>query len=251
MARPLTSIQLYTLRDHLENDLASTVAKIATIGFRAVEPYNFAVRAHELAEALTAHGLVAPSGHAPLLSSDRDEIFRAARVLGITTIIDPHVPEERWASEELIRQTAAELNAAAATGREWGIRVGYHNHWWEVATRIGDRTALEVLTDYLEPDVVLEVDTYWAAVAGADVPALLERLGSRVTLIHVKDGPATREPKDQVAVGSGVLDIEAIVRAAQHLEARVVELDATRGDMFEAVAQSFAYLQSLEQETAR
>ena len=40
------------------------------------------------------------------------------------------------------------------------------------------RPALEVLAGSLDAGVLLEVDTYWAAVGGQDVPALLGRLGT-------------------------------------------------------------------------
>jgi sugar phosphate isomerase/epimerase len=60
-----------------------------------------------------------------------------------------------------------------------------------------------VLADCLAPEVVLEVDTYWAYAGGADVPALLRRLGDRVVALHVKDGDGSLEVERQVAVGSG------------------------------------------------
>jgi hypothetical protein len=59
--------------------------------------------------------------------------------------------------------------------------------------------------------------------------------------LHVKDGPGTPETKDQVAVGSGSLPIREIVEAAPDA-LRVIELDDSRGDRFQAVADSFAYL---------
>ena len=62
------------------------------------------------------------------------------------------------------------------------------------------RHALEVFADQLDPDVMLEVDTYWAYAGGADVPALLGRLGDRVVALHVKDGDGTLNTKAQTAV---------------------------------------------------
>ncbi|MFC4222705.1 sugar phosphate isomerase/epimerase family protein [Lysinibacter cavernae] len=245
MVQPVTSLQLYTLREALEHDLAATIARVAEIGFTAVEPYRFVDRADEFAAALTQHSLNAPSGHAPLLSENQNDIFEAAAKLGIGTVIDPFVPEEQWTTRSGIEQIAAGLNAAAAVGATHGISVGYHNHWWEVETIVDDRRSIEVLTDFLDPSVVLEIDTYWAQVAGADVPQLLRDLGSRVTFIHIKDGPATREPKDQVALGQGVLPLHEILAAAGSLTAQVVELDDTRGDMFTAVADSYAYLNQI------
>ncbi len=239
-----TSLQLYTLRAELEQDLHEAIDRVASIGFQAVEPYNFAENVDALAESLERNGLSAPSGHAPFLSQDREPIFRAAQKLGMHTVIDPFVPAERWTTAHDIAATAAELNSAAAEARNYGLTVGYHNHWWEVETIVDGRRAIEILADHLDEDVVLEIDTYWAQVAGADVPQLLEALGSRVAFIHVKDGPGTQDPSDQVAVGQGSLDIESILAAAPHLRARVVELDDTRGDMFTAVEDSFQYLQT-------
>ena len=77
------SIQLYTLRNALQEDLPGTIRKVAEIGFAQVEPYNFVATAQELGAALQANGLSAPSGHAPLLRQDQDQIFAAAKELGI------------------------------------------------------------------------------------------------------------------------------------------------------------------------
>jgi sugar phosphate isomerase/epimerase len=90
--------------------------------------------------------------------------------------------------------------------------------------------------------VLLEVDTYWAAVGGQDVPALLGRLGERVQYLHVKDGPVTRDDP-MTAVGAGrmpVAEILAAAPAAWH----VVELDRCATDMMTAVGDSLAWLAS-------
>ncbi|MBG6225494.1 sugar phosphate isomerase/epimerase [Arthrobacter sp. CAN_A2] len=236
------SLQLYTLRTALGEDLPGTIRRVADLGYTAVEPYNFVATADELAEALTANGLSAPSGHAPLLRADQDEIFEAARKLGIGTVIDPHVERSHWTTDEDIRATAEALNAAARKGAGYGITVGYHNHEFELEERIGDTSALEVLAGYLDPEVVLEVDTYWAAVGGEDPAELLRRLGDRVRFIHIKDGPLTRNDKEQVAVGSGSMRVREVLDAAPGLEAAVVELDDFDGDIFTAIADSLAYL---------
>ena len=89
---------------------------------------------------------------------------------------------------------------------------------------------------------MLEVDTYWVTVGGVDPVALLPRLGDRVVALHIKDGPGTTETKDQVAVGQGSLRSSNHRRGADAL--RVIELDDSRGDRFQAVADSFAFLTS-------
>src|SRR5699024_12390346 len=82
-----------------------------------------------------------------------------------------------------------------------GLTIGYHNHWWELAQQIEGRPALEVFADLLDERIVLEVDTYWAAVGGVDAPDLLRRLGERVKFLHVKDGPIIDDPKAQLPPG--------------------------------------------------
>ncbi|WP_309107624.1 sugar phosphate isomerase/epimerase [Arthrobacter sp.] len=236
------SIQLYTVRKALEEDLAGTIQRLAAIGFTKVEPYRFVAKAAELKLAMAENNITAPSGHAPLLSDDQDEIFSAARELGIGTVIDPHVPQERWNSLEDIKQTAEQLNAAAAKGADYGVRVGYHNHWWELESVLEGKTALEHLADHLNPDVVLEVDTYWAAVGGQNPAELLARLGDRVKFIHIKDGPLTSDPSSQTAVGEGKMAIWDVLEAAGSLETAVIELDDFQGEMFDAVRDSYNYL---------
>ncbi|MFF1880768.1 sugar phosphate isomerase/epimerase family protein [Pseudarthrobacter sp. NPDC058196] len=241
------SLQLYTLRDSLQKDLPGTIRKVAAIGFTKVEPYNFVATVKELSAALKENGLTAPSGHAPLLSQDQDEIFAAARELGITTVIDPFLPAEHWQDPESILATAEKLNVAARKGAKYGIRVGYHNHAWELESTIDGDTALEYFASKLKPEVVLEVDTYWAAVAGQDAADLLTRLGDRVKFIHIKDGPISIDTTAQLPAGEGAMDVPAILRAATSLETGVVEFDDYSGDLFEGISRSLAYLSSVEE----
>lgn len=241
------SLQLYTLRDHLDADLDATLQRVAGIGYTQVEPYRIvpAPQTRALAAALDAHGLAAPSAHAGVLGEDQEQIFAAARQLGIGTVIVPASDPDRWTTAAGVEAIAAELNAAARVAADLGLRVGYHNHWWEFAP-IDGRNALVHLADHLHPDVVLEIDTYWAAVAGVDPVAIITELGQRVRYLHLKDGPITREPDDQVALGRGEMPVPQILAAAAHLEVGVVELDDHRGDMFTAVEQSLAYLRGLD-----
>jgi sugar phosphate isomerase/epimerase len=236
------SIQLYTLRNAVQEDLQGTIRKVADIGFTQVEPYNFVAMAKELGAALKDNGLTAPSGHAPLLSQDQDEIFAAAKELGITTVIDPFIPADRWQSAEDIQATATALNAAATKGAEYGIRVGYHNHQWELESIIEGRTALEYFADLLDPELVLEVDTYWVAVGGQDPVEILTKLGDRVKLIHIKDGPLTTDTKAQQPAGQGQVPVLDVIAAAKSLEVGVVEFDDYAGDIFEGIAESLSFL---------
>ena len=238
------SLQLYTLRNAISEDLPGTIKKVADIGYTQVEPYNFVATAKELGAALKENGLTAPSGHAPLMSQDQDEIFTAAKELGISTVIDPFLPAEHWQKAEDIQATAEKLNQAARKGAEYGIRVGYHNHAWELESIIDGRTALEYFESLLDPELVLEVDTYWVAVGGQDPVDILAKLGDRVKFIHIKDGPLTRDNKAQQPAGQGKVPVLDVIAAATSLEVGVVEFDDYAGDIFEGIAESLAFLNS-------
>ncbi len=235
------SVQLYTLRSALADDFDATLARLAGIGFTQVEPFGLTNFAEQLRSGLAAHGLSAPTTHQALLRGGADEALAVAKELGIGTVIDPATDPERWTTVEGIAAIAAELNAVAEKAADYGLRVGYHNHWWEVESQFGGKHGLEVLADHLAPEVVLEVDTYWAVVGGADPTRLLDRLGNRVVALHIKDGDGSRDTKQQVAVGRGTLPIADIL-AAKPDALRVVELDDSSGDLMQAVEDSYAFL---------
>lgn len=242
MSRSPLSVQLYTVREALAADLPGTLARLAELGFEQVELFGFVDREAEYAAGLIAAGLSAPSGHARLVHADDPAAaIAAASRLGLATLIDPMVPAERWETREQVQSTASRLNDLARIGADHGVRIGYHNHEWELASRIDGTPALEVLAELLDPAVELEVDTFWAEVGGVPAADLLRRLGDRVTHIHVKDGPVSRDTATQTAVGSGALDIPGILAAAPGALA-VVELDDHTGDVFTALADSLAYL---------
>jgi sugar phosphate isomerase/epimerase len=237
------SVQLYTVREAAAVDLDAVLERLAGIGFRQVEPYGLLDFAPQLATSLPRHGLTAPTTHASIVGQDQDVVFATAADLGVQIVIEPAVGDDRWTDEDAVKRIADDLNSAAEVAARHGLRVGYHNHWWELA-EIGDALGLDVLARNLSPDVVLEVDTYWAYPSGADVPALLTRLGDRVAALHLKDGDGSRDVLKQVAVGAGSVPVWDFVNAATNLQYTVVELDDTAGDRFTALADSFAYVTS-------
>jgi len=248
VSRPPVSVQLYTVREELAADLATTVRRLADLGFQAVEPFGLTDVVDQLQPALAAAGLTAPSAHATLLGGTHDAAFVAAAQLGVATLIDPFVPAERWTTREDVAALAAELTVVARLAADHGLQVGYHNHWWELETLIDGTPALEIFADELGDTVVLELDTYWSAVGGVDPVALLERLGERVAALHIKDGPVSRDAELQLPAGRGVMPIVEILAAAPHARP-VIEFDEYGGDLFDGIAESLGFLHSLGVDT--
>jgi sugar phosphate isomerase/epimerase len=241
MAMSTPSVQLYSVRDAFAADPAGTLERLAGIGFTQVEPYGLADNAAVLRTALSEHGLTAPTAHAKLIGVDQDEVFAAAVACGVGTVIDPFTPPEQWENEADISAIATALNAAAKKAADHGLTVGYHNHWWELTSRIDGRYAFEVFADQLDEELVLEVDTYWVTAGGADAPELLRRLGARVRAIHVKDGDLATDGSGQTPAGQGRVPVAEVLAAAPDA-LRVIEFDRYDGDIYAGLAASHAFL---------
>jgi sugar phosphate isomerase/epimerase len=243
------ALQLYTVRDQLPSGRKAVLQAIRGFGYGAVEPYDVRTDPEALRADLDEAGLAVCAVHAPALGEDADALLDGAATVGAGTVIVPSVPAARFADAGAIAALARDLNEAAARAAGRGLRLGYHNHAFELPPVAGARTGLEALADALDPAVVLEVDTYWAAVGdqdappspGAGVPALLGRLGRRVRYLHVKDGPVTRDDP-MTAVGGGRMPIAEILAACPSAEWHVVELDRCATDVLAAVRDSLTWL---------
>lgn len=257
------SVQLYTLRDAVAADLDSALARVREIGFELVEPYSFPERVADYERAFAATGLAAPSGHAPVIDvDDPSVVFDAAARLGIETVIDPFIPTDRWQTADDVARLSARVNELAEAAKSFGLRFGYHNHQWEFTNKVDGQTVYELFVSQLSDAVVLELDTFWATVGGADTPAVLKALGDRVVAIHVKDGKISGDIRDalpssesalvvpealkaafenQTPAGQGDVDVAGILAAAPQA-LRVVEFDGYSGDVFEGIASSLAWL---------
>jgi sugar phosphate isomerase/epimerase len=236
------AVQLFTFREQLEaGSRLAVLRSLGGFGYGAVEPYDVATDPERLRDDLGETGLTACSVHARALGEDAHAYLAGARTVGAGTVIVPWVKPERFADADSINALARELNEGAAKAADYGLRFGYHNHWFELESVISGKTGLEILADALDENVLLEVDTYWAAVGGQDVPELLARLGNRVRYLHVKDGPITRDDP-MTAVGQGRMPVADILAAAPQAEWHVVELDRCATDMLTAVRESLEWL---------
>ena len=119
-----------------------------------------------------------------------------------------------------------------------------HNHWWEFATLDG-KYVYDILMEEA-PDMFSELDVYWTAFGHADPVAVVTKHKARIPLLHIKDGMLEEGKHVHTAVGSGKMNMPAIIGAADEnvLDWVIVELDACETDMLDAVKQSYAYLTS-------
>ena len=268
MALPEASVQLYTLAAEFTADMKGSLDKLAAIGLRNVEAFDFVRRPDEIRAALDASGLASPTGHAPLLSDELwtpdgsiptpapEVVFEAAAKVGLKTVIDPFVAPERWFTLEGVTDIAGRLNVLVDKAAEFGLEVGYHNHAQEFVADFDGQTAYERFVSLTDERVALELDLYWALVGGQDVTGLVSRLGDRLVAVHVKDGvaPASNpfapgagefgsDTLDQRRAGEGDIPLADALRAASTLKYAVIEYDNAPGDdVFADIAASYAFL---------
>lgn len=268
MALPEASVQLYTLAAEFTADMKGSLDKLAAIGLRNVEAFDFVRRPDEIRAALDASGLASPTGHAPLLSDELwtpdgsiptpapEVVFEAAAKVGLKTVIDPFVAPERWFTLEGVTDIAGRLNVLVDKAAEFGLEVGYHNHAQEFVADFDGQTAYERFVSLTDERVALELDLYWALVGGQDVTGLASRLGDRLVAVHVKDGvaPASNpfapgagefgsDTLDQRRAGEGDVPLADALRAASTLKYAVIEYDNAPGDdVFADIAASYAFL---------
>lgn len=268
MALPVASVQLYTLAKEFSDDPNGSLEKLAAIGLKNVEAFDFVRRPAEIRAALDASGLESPTGHAPLLSDELwtpdgsiptpapEVVFEAAATIGMKTVIDPFVAPERWLTEESVADIAERLNKAADVAAGFGLTVGYHNHAQEFVASFGGQTAYERFIELTDDRVEIELDLFWAIAGGQDAPALVKSLGSRLVAVHVKDGIAPKSNPwapgaeafasaslDQRHAGTAEVPLAASLKAGEGaIKYAVIEYDNAPGDVFEDIKASYAFL---------
>ncbi|GAA1935657.1 sugar phosphate isomerase/epimerase [Microbacterium aoyamense] len=240
-------VQLYSVKDHIgPDDLPRTLERLASMGFTHAEPYDILSDTDGLRRAAANAGLRLETAHAPLLVADRTRVLDAAAALGIHTLLVPWTEPDGIRDAAGVQRLAAGINAAASSAAEGGMRVGYHNHEFEFAQTVDGKPVYERLVELLEPEVVLELDTFWASIGGADVFELIPRLRERVRYLHVKNEPP--DPGDPPFAGTditGRLD-EVLAVARGIIDHPVVEIVVDEGDVFPVLERNARYFRELD-----
>lgn len=249
----ILSIQLYTLR--ALNNLDAVLDTAAAAGYRQVEGVGSHLdTAATVKPKLDARGLRFSSSHVGLaaLRERPQVVIDACKLLGFEHLFMPAVPlEQRDADAAFWRALGRELGALATRFADAGIRLGYHNHDWELKPKDGATTALELLFAGADgTPLTWQADVAWLVRGGADPTTWLRRYRERLVSAHVKDiAPAgTALDEDGWAdVGAGILDWRALWRLCRDCGARwmVVEHDKP-ADPARSARASFTYLNGLE-----
>lgn len=247
------SIQLYTLRNL--GSLDAVLDATASAGYTYVEMIGaHLANPRATRTALDARGLKGSSSHVAMsqLRDEPDAMIEACGVLGINELYMPAVPgEERQMPAAGWRALGHELGSIADRLAKADIRLGYHNHDWELAPKEGDATALDLVFEAAGASPLnWQADLAWIVRGGGDPKAWMTKLRSRLTAVHVKDIAPAGSNLDEDGwsdVGAGVLDWPDLWQAARAAGAgwMVVEHDKP-ADPAACVRNSYAYLTSMK-----
>jgi inosose dehydratase len=109
------------------------------------------------------------------------------------------------------------FKTAEKLAKKYGVRLGIHNHGgydW-----LGNSTILDYVFRHTGESIGLCLDTAWAIDAKQNPIHMVEKFGSRITAVHIKDFvySKSREPKD-VVIGTGNLDLPGLVKALKKVK---------------------------------
>lgn len=245
-------LQLYTLRDVIEQDPRAVLAEVASYGYRQIESYEGPLGVYwgmgntGFKQYMDDLGMTMTSTHVNNFNdfeSFRRKVDEAAEI-GLKYVICPYAPRNNL---DEFRTLADEFNRAGEITKNAGLRFAYHNHGYTFMEMEGQYPQ-DLLMQNTDPDLVdYELDIYWLAAVGGDPAEWFRRYPGRFKLGHVKDLSRNGEPKS-VVLGQGSIDWPTLLPVAreQGMEYFIIEQENYEGTTpMQAVADGAKYLSGI------
>jgi sugar phosphate isomerase/epimerase len=242
-------LELFSVRNELQKDLAATVTAVAKIGYPGVEffgPYFSWTpeRAKEIRGLLNDLGIKCFSTHNGG-DAFKPENFQKAidlnSILGSTHIVAASAPIRAQKLDDW-KKVAEILTAASAAFKKAKIRAGYHNHQAEFRELEGTRP-IELIAKNTPKDVTLQLDVGTCVEVGQDPVAWINANPGRIRSIHLKEyskAKAQANPREgyRVLFGEGDAPWKDIFKAAEKkggVETYLIEQEGAEQPPLEAV----------------
>lgn len=152
------------------------------------------------------------------------------------------------------KKAVADFNAAGKILKEqYGLTFCYHNHGYEFQP-YGSGTYYDYMVANTNPAYVgFEMDTMWVVHPGKNPVDLLNKYPGRYKLMHLKDlrkgivgdFSGGTPVENDVALGSGQVDIAAVMKAAQKSAIRYYYIEDESPNVNLQVPVSIAFLKGL------
>jgi len=225
-------LQMYSLQEDFDRDTPGTLDRLKAQGFTDIETSVFtklpAAAFHALLE---ARSMTCSSHHVRPedLEKKMEQVIADAKALGAVQVVCPILPHKKPLDRAQVLKAAANFNRYGAALKAAGLRFAYHNHAGDFMTTdapaVPGETIYDVLVAATEPGVVsFQLDVFWVAWSGAKATDVIEKHGSRICSLHLKDlardaRPDVGDPKSarplMVRLAAGRVDIPAVIVAAK------------------------------------
>jgi len=198
-------LQLYSVRDFSQKDLDYTLKEVAAMGYDYVEFAGFFGNSAEaVREMLDKYGLWCSSTHTGWteLRDNFEGTISYHKTIGCKNII---IPGGDFSTKAKLDEFIDFLNNTQPLVEKEGLTLGYHNHSHEF---LPNQDGLYIHAELEKrTNVQFQIDTYWAFAAKLDPIETCERLRSRMSFIHLKDGDGGHKG---YALGEGVAPVKAV-----------------------------------------
>ena len=202
-------LQLYSVHQDM-SDVAASLQKVADAGYNVVEtlgsPTCFGMSAEEFKALCDEKGLEIISTHTSIGMNDPEamqkwhNVFAGLKTMGAKYCVIPGF--NLGSNLQELKAVCDYFNEVGKIGKEYGIKLGYHNHSHEYNV-MEDQIMWEYMIENTDPELVFfQMDVYWTSRAGKDPVAYLKKYPERIQMLHIKD--------DLVIGDSGKIDFEAI-----------------------------------------
>jgi sugar phosphate isomerase/epimerase len=251
-------LQLWSLREYLPKDLKGVLTKVRAMGFREVE--GAGLWHHTVADmrgALDAAGLRCQSAHMGFerLRDDLKGAFAEVQAVGATWVVCPWIPHDDKAfTRDDALKAADAFNGFGKAAADAGLRFGYHCHGYDFVPST-EGTLFDTLAGNTDPErVAFQIDVFHAYDGGADPAKLIDRYKARVASLHLKDlkkgvqvkvGTATAPAEEDVPVGTGQIDMAAVLQAAKQAGTKLYYIEDESPDPWGHIPQSVEYLKKI------
>lgn len=251
-------LQLYSLRADFPKDVPGTLDFVKSLGFRYAElagTYN--QEPAKFRSQLEARGIAPIAAHFPYdkYRDNPEAIAEEAKALGLKYAGVAWIPHQGKFTEKAARDAATVFNRAGEVLAKHGVKFFYHNHGYEFEA-FGDGTLMDLLIKETKPELVaFEMDILWTFFPAQDPAKLLRKYPNRWELMHLKDlkkGVVTgdlsgkTDVKNDVALGSGQLDLAGILKAAAEIGVKYYFIEDESPSVREQLPQSLKFLESVK-----